>query len=308
MKEVLISIEGRGGGTKYPKGWSRLADLPVTHYGSALLHHDDFLYLFGGDNPATNSILKYSINNNSWEVTSQTGTKPSARRLHGSVIIEDNIYIYGGYTGSSVLGDLWSYNITTNSWTQKGSDAIKYGSTAFGYKIDGVNTELCILGGHSGSAYLTAGRVWSPINNTWRNLTTLPNGLLGCGFDVKDQFLYMYGGGFSAGTPQSPNLLRYNINSNTYTSLTSHSPSKYYNVCAIINNDLFSFGDLSSSTNQTNTFCKYNLSTGNWEDIPIVTGEPSIMGACSIGKLTDCFFIAGGYDNTTNKEFWVYKP
>jgi hypothetical protein len=46
-----------------------------------------------------------------WEETSHIRQEPPARCFHIGAVYKDDMYIFGGYTGSSYLNDMWKFNL-----------------------------------------------------------------------------------------------------------------------------------------------------------------------------------------------------
>ncbi|PFH34518.1 kelch repeat-containing protein [Besnoitia besnoiti] len=69
------------------------------------------LLLFGGfDNSvALSSTYKFDLSTRTWSAV-QTMNRPPARYGHVSVVSGNKVYIHGGYTGDSVLDDMWEFD------------------------------------------------------------------------------------------------------------------------------------------------------------------------------------------------------
>ncbi|OMJ83664.1 hypothetical protein SteCoe_15331 [Stentor coeruleus] len=86
----------------------------------AYVRVDPILYLVGG---RTTSILKNSIVSVDFSkqplfftLVSPDLDWPKRRRDHRSLIIEDNIIIYGGYYNGIYYDDMWKYNLEKKTW------------------------------------------------------------------------------------------------------------------------------------------------------------------------------------------------
>ncbi len=47
---------------------------------------------------------------------------PEARRCHSAVQIRETVWIFGGYDGEEVYGDVWQLNLDTRQWTRSTID------------------------------------------------------------------------------------------------------------------------------------------------------------------------------------------
>ena len=78
------------------------------------------IYLFGGYYCGyRNDLHKYDFNNKTLQRVQTTGKIPSARGGHGSAVIQQNLFIFGGQDKSDETKDhtLYSLNTNTKEWT-----------------------------------------------------------------------------------------------------------------------------------------------------------------------------------------------
>ena len=144
----------------------------------------DSLLVFGGktpDNVQQNDLWKLTLANSTWEKLMPSGTLPPTRFLHTAVWNPDGqtMLVYAGHWD---LDDLWSYNLTSNSWTQLLSDPLgsRYDHVAVWNPVD----KIMLVSG--GSRRTPAGNVdwfrsndlmsYDPATNTWKEL--IPHGTL----------------------------------------------------------------------------------------------------------------------------------
>ena len=76
------------------------------------------IYLFGGyADYAQNDLHKYDVNSNTLQKAITSGNIPSARYDHGSAVIEEKLFIFGGF-GKNYKGDntLYSLNTISSEW------------------------------------------------------------------------------------------------------------------------------------------------------------------------------------------------
>ena len=88
-----------------------------------------------------------------------------ARSEASSFMIDGDGYICCGYNGKNRLYDLWKYNVSTNSWTQKASlpESAKR-NAAVGFSINGKGY---ITTGYNGNTYLKDTWEYNPATNEW---------------------------------------------------------------------------------------------------------------------------------------------
>ena len=72
---------------------------PYQRYGHTVSAHGKNVYLFGGrnDNYPCNNLYVFDTQTYKWSRPSVTGDIPAARDGHSSCVIDNNMYIFGGY-------------------------------------------------------------------------------------------------------------------------------------------------------------------------------------------------------------------
>lgn len=304
IRDILLTSSAGSNTPIYPTGWTRLADLPRNLGGSRLHYYNKSLYIATGGNSTsiTNGVFKYDLFSDTWSEITVPGTKPAARRLAGTVLFDDNIFVYGGNNNTAQIGDTWVYNISSNTWASRAAGMVRHYPMCYYYQ--GL---IHCLGGFAGSSYLANHTTYNPTNNTWANLSAMPAGRVGCGFDETAGDLYYYGGGTTS-FPALGTMVRYRTSSNQYTTLLAHFPNKYYNVGGILDNDFYSFGDINAGTTSADTFARYSIASNTWEDIPLSGSDPINRAMASGGTFSNYFFMASSFEPATEKELWVYNP
>lgn len=79
---------------------------PSRRYGHTMMHHDRFLYVFGGsaDNTLPNYVHCYDLDAQVWAVIRPEveSDVPMGRVFHAAAIIKDAMYIFGGTIDNNV--------------------------------------------------------------------------------------------------------------------------------------------------------------------------------------------------------------
>lgn len=120
---------------------------------------------------------------NVWRNLSPSGTRPLKRCLHHAVLDEaaDRMYLYGGCAsgfGPCPLGDLWSFDLTQNRWTEITADPRPAPRERYGLTFDTLRNRLVLYGG-SGSGKLNDVWEFDPRAAAWRKASpagSLPDG------------------------------------------------------------------------------------------------------------------------------------
>jgi len=291
-------------------------------------------YLYGGTINSYGDLWRYNPTTNEW--TWMTGTALSSPVAnHGTLGVpsptnapgvrafgartwtdlNNNLWLFGGFSGGSSLNDLWKYDVSSNLWTWMSGDTLGNSSGSFG----------------------TQG-IPSPSNK--------PTALCedACTWIDKNNNLWMYGGYYSA--LEYSDVWKYDITANEWTWMKGSSVSGTVptygtlGVAAVSNtpggrweyshwtNDsvqFWTFGGLNPG-GLTNDMWMYNSGTNNWTWMsgPNTISDPGSLGTqCSTSvsnrpsarredrtSVTDnCgkFWIYGGYgDNGMIYDLWKY--
>jgi len=92
-----------------------------SHVSVCSQKNPNIIYIYGGyaGNQKTSTVYTYDISSN---IISRLKTKlprPAPRSCHSAVIYNEQIYIFGGSNkNNEKLNDLWSLNISSDTWTK----------------------------------------------------------------------------------------------------------------------------------------------------------------------------------------------
>jgi uncharacterized repeat protein (TIGR01451 family) len=152
--------------------WQDKAASPKGARYSAVVYHNGSLYQIGGENPASTAIsdtFRYDIGTNTW--VTLTGMITRAYGID-AVAINDNLYVAGGYNGTTYLDSLQVYSTTANTW---GTAAPMPTPLAY-YQAVALNGKLYVLGGFGGlvtPAVSNAVHVYDPATNAWSTVAPM---------------------------------------------------------------------------------------------------------------------------------------
>ena len=82
-----------------------------------MVHHDRFLYVFGGaaDSTLPNDLHCYDLDSQVWSIIIPASTShvPSGRLFHAASVIRDAMYIFGGTIDNNVRsGDMYRFQFS----------------------------------------------------------------------------------------------------------------------------------------------------------------------------------------------------
>ena len=110
-----------------------------------------------------------------WTERSDVAAGPGAREDHTWTVSEDGTiaYLFGGRDGGEAFGELWAFDLTTDSWTllQPRNDrpAARFGHTATW--VPGIG--LVVWSGQAGDTFFADIWAYDPAADAWRELPAL---------------------------------------------------------------------------------------------------------------------------------------
>ncbi|HVJ64129.1 MAG TPA: kelch repeat-containing protein [Bdellovibrionota bacterium] len=189
---------------------------PVARFLHSASVIDGKLYIFGGYSGIRRQDLHvYDPSagaNGTWtEVAGFTGTAPSARSSHSASVIDDKLYIFGGFDGTVNKQDLHVYDPSAGAngtWSEVTGFAGSAPAIRNVHSASVIDGKLYIFGGYDGS-YRQDLHVYDPnagANGTWSEVTSFagsaPSIRGGLSASVIDDKLYIFWGRNSAGPKQ----------------------------------------------------------------------------------------------------------
>lgn len=96
---------------------------PSRRYGHTMVHHDRFLYVFGGsaDNTLPNDLHCYDLDSQIWSVIKpeEGSDLPPGRVFHSVSVIKDAMYIFGGTIDNNVRSsDMYRFQVSVSEFIE----------------------------------------------------------------------------------------------------------------------------------------------------------------------------------------------
>ena len=145
------------------------------------------MLIFGGHNYDDgynyylNDLWEYDIESNSWKQLTPSGNPPTGRAYHTAVYDPSNkrMLVFGGRSldMSSMLNDLWEYDIASNNWTQLASSTPPIARENHTALFDPFGNRMLVFGGdYYDDRFHYLDDLWefNISNNTWSQLTSCP--------------------------------------------------------------------------------------------------------------------------------------
>ncbi len=151
---------------------------PSTRYGhSAVLDAatDRMIISHGFTNAGRfDDTWAFDLQTNQWRNLTPAGTKPLRRCLHHAVLdaAGRTMYLYGGCAsgfGPCPLGDLWAFNLSSNTWAEVTPQARPAAREHYGVSFDTRRNRIVLNGGTGGGIFSDTW-FFDPAARTWTQL------------------------------------------------------------------------------------------------------------------------------------------
>lgn len=181
--------------SNYAQDWTPLEppNSPEARQGHTLVTlPDGRVVMFGGQ--GENDILFNDLNifRDTWQPETPLNDPPSARKNHVAWSESDKLYIFGGNGNSTLLNDLWSYDLNTKSWSQLQPSGTppdpRESTSAFNY-----NGDLYLIGGEGESSRMSDVWYYNIQANSWNKWGHSPSSISGAAAFVHEDNLFIFG-------------------------------------------------------------------------------------------------------------------
>ncbi|MEA3336689.1 MAG: LuxR C-terminal-related transcriptional regulator [Chloroflexota bacterium] len=125
---------------------------------------------------------------------------------------QDNMYLFGGWDGSSFVDRVFVYDAHADRWTESVGSPHAFGFSA----AASLGDRIFVVGGYDGRQELNNCRIFSPGESRWQACapTVFPRG--GLGLASNENYLYAIGGGWETGVDFNE---RYDSLTDTWSSI-----------------------------------------------------------------------------------------
>lgn len=228
-------------------------------------------------------------------------------------IVENKVYVFGGYDGKKRLKDIWEYDFNQGYWTQKAefTGAARSSAVAFAIADKGY-----IGTGYDGEKYLRDFWEFDPINNKWTEKATFR------GSARYGAVAFSLNGVGYLGTGYDGNYLKdfykYNPNTDTWDESVSIMGSKRaFANSFIIDNKAYVVCGMNNGSYVTD-FWVFDPATSSWEAKAHITNKTdekfdddyktiNRLNAVSL-VINGKAYIAVGEAGSLVKNTWEYNP
>ena len=292
-------------------GWTQKASLPAPgRYGAVSFVIGNKAYVCSGTG---NGVLNFQ---DMWaydkltDTWSQKANMPGTSRrrtnievVNGIAYMMGGVHWNGGAGNNTVLGDFWSYNPATDSWTQKTNLPFGALGGAISYTID--NKIYVGIGLDVNQNQQNIWWMYEPATDSWTQKTSFPGStrIHGASFRSKDRFFF--GLGITTGSVLCDDLWLYTASTDTWIQKADfpggglYSPASFY-----VGDDGYVVGGYAGQLKKD--VWQYNYNSDNWNWIGDFTGgyRDDLTGF-TIANTGYCGF---GISNITNfnTDLWEF--
>jgi N-acetylneuraminic acid mutarotase len=223
-------------------------------------------------------IAAYSATEIAWETKTAI---PEYKDYPASASIDNNAFVIGGTYHLS----MYSYNMTTNQWTQKSyipGNGIDEGGAAV------INGKIYAIGDPSDFTI----KIYDPSSDTWREGATIPTPRQGMAVTAVNNKLYTIGGDSAPGLDICE---RYSPDTDTWEQLSTKMPTpRGYAASAVVDGKIYVIGgrDRSNPKDILDNVEVFDPATQAWQKkAPMPTRRSGAAAAVVNGKI----IVFGGF-------------
>lgn len=131
----------------------------------------DTVVIFGGiTGAASNELWFYNTSKLIWSLATPQSMWPAARCGHASVIVNETLYVFGGFDFVQVFGDCWAYDLQKEFWSNLNCESMNIRPAAragHGMAIISLDEALMFGGDDFNLTIFNDTWVWNLAQGTW---------------------------------------------------------------------------------------------------------------------------------------------
>uniref|UniRef100_A0A7S2R715 BTB domain-containing protein n=1 Tax=Mucochytrium quahogii TaxID=96639 RepID=A0A7S2R715_9STRA len=284
----------------------------------SLVYHES-MYVFGGYDGAgrVNDFHRYDFVNETWhEVVDVVGVRPTPRDRHVGVILQDHMFIFGGYDGLCRTNDLHGYDFVNQRWYEV-FKTFHDSPPSARHSHCGVSHRgsMYIFGGYDG-AYKNDLYCFTPnfekasCSGRWTKVTATgryPQARYRASCVAHGDNMYLFGGHDGSRHLNDVHIFSWTLKSWSSVQLQGPVPLPRDSHAALVYRDcMFVFGG--SSGTAMNDFHYLDLETHVWSPVPTDGWFPCSRFCHVAVEYDNSMYIYGGYDGQVRlKDFHRFR-
>ena len=281
---------------------------------------DDHMYVFGGSSNFDifesdiifNDLYKIDTDGNFATVILR-GVIPPTRSQHSMVVIDSNIYIFGGYSAGYVPNDLYKIDTTNNNSEKIALTGSDTPSKRFGHSMVVIGDDIYIFGGFYGSYKNDLYRITTSGSCEKITLTgsddNKPSSREYHSMVVIDNNMYIFGG---LNDTVLKDLYKINTTGNSEKiNITGDIPKRYSHTMVAIGDYMYIFGGASFDNVCPNDLYRIDT-TGYSKKITLDVAKVRVRRSHTMVVIDDHMYIFGGFGNSELDDLikipFTFKP
>lgn len=298
---VTVTDPKGGSDTKsftIPLMWGYIKSMNTGRWGlGCVATDDDKIYAIGGQNSMYNytglaNVEEYDLANDTW---SNKTPLPSPRSYFAIALVNDEIYVIGGYSQGLKVDTVEEYDITSESWSTK---TPMPGGVRSGIAAGVVGGIIYVIGGFdANNNALSRVEAYNPQTDTWETKANMPTARGNLATVSWNNKIYAIGGFTSAsGISATDKVEVYNPQSDSWETKPDMPTARGELAAVALNNKIYAIGGMQTSSRKS-TVEEFNTLLNIWkssntESIP--TPMPTPRNGLSAVVIGDKIYTIGG--------------
>mmetsp|Transcript_16875 Transcript_16875/g.20609 ORF Transcript_16875/g.20609 Transcript_16875/m.20609 type:complete len:648 (-) Transcript_16875:63-2006(-) len=264
----------------------------------------------GHDHPKNsydmNMNLRHSL---TWTLVHAAGSIPPARSGAASVILQNKLFMFGGYGGGTGrLDDFHSFSFDTNTWEEVEvlSDE-KPGCRENNGVVTSDNSKVYLFGGYNGHVWLNDLWMFDIVTKCWTclqessDINSLDDESTRSG---SSSYHFREGRGGRNNNNNSNNGNGHSNGDNVIEgrrSISSKIPSRRFGYVSVVHNNKFILWGGFDGQKWLNDMYEFDFDTKTWREVHALGKLPSVRSCPAYVKDDTRVYIQGGYDGMERK-------
>jgi hypothetical protein len=148
-----------------------VGEAPEPMDGHSLVHHKDFMYVFGGhveSRKYCDTFYQLELKTLMWKRIT-AANPPTPRILHSAAVLQDKLYVFGGKASGKCLNDMCVYDFKAAQWSSPNITGTPP-AARWGQSMCASGTLMFIHGGWNGSKCFGDLHCFDAATNTWTEI------------------------------------------------------------------------------------------------------------------------------------------
>ncbi|XP_002731257.1 kelch domain-containing protein 3-like [Saccoglossus kowalevskii] len=280
--------------------------IPYMRYGHTVVAIDDIVYLWGGRNDsvgACNKLFCYDTGQNMWCCPKVIGDIPAARDGHSACVIDNCMYIFGGYEDESECFSNTVHKLDTKTLTWS-LLRVSRGESAYWrdfHTAIAIGQYMLVFGGRSDlhgpwhtnhELYCNKVHVFDTKDHSWHQPVTtgqLPDGRRSHSTFLYDGHMYVFGGYNGVKDKHYNDMFKFEPGSMVWTQIESLGFMKpcprRRQCCCVVGQQMLLFGGTSPCEDPT-PGAGDDLNLMDHSDLYILDFAPTLKTLCKLSVIT----------------------